>query len=524
MTTPPRELQVYDSTLRAGAVHAGISFSVADKLAIAELLDGLGVAFIEGGWPGAVRADQEFFARAADELRLKHASLVAYGTTRAPGICVSYDPQVNALVESHASVWSLATVADSRHVAHDNENLASLADTVAHGVDLGKRVFVECEHFFDGFAADREYAVEVVRRAFEAGAEVVALGDSNGGCLPSDVNAAIGTLQQLLGSERRLGVACRNDSGCAVANTITAVQAGAIHIRATANGYGARLGNADLFAVLANARCKLGLPVLPDRGLEKLTTVSAAIAETANFAPDPYQPYVGQYAFAHKTGPGEVGKHGDLARFNHVDPAAVGNSMRVLVGELAGTSNVDMKARELGLDLSKRPQTLDRVTTRIKNLQAKGWSFEAADASFELLVRDEMETGLSRKFALDSYRVIVEHRADTEVLSEATVKLRVAGERVITTAEGNGPVHALDNALRKALLAHYPELDSVALSDYKVRILAGSKGTDAVTRVLVESTDGRNDWTTVGVDNNVVEASWSALAQALTYRLSVARR
>ena len=522
MTTHARELHVYDATLTAGAEHADVSFSIADKLTIAKYLDDLGVEYIEGGYPGALGADRNFFARAADELRLKHAGLVAGGVPRATGVAVSEDPQVNALVDSHVSAWSLTVSADPRHVSHVHDNLAALAETVAYGVDLGKRVFVECAHFFDAIRFDAAYAVDTVRAAFDAGADVVVLNDTNGGALPSDIDAVFARVRKLLGHDRRLGVACRNDSGCAVANTVTAIQAGAVHVRTTANGYGERLGNADLFTVVGNVHCKLGLDVLATGGVEKLTSVSAAIAETANLAPNPLQPYVGLDAFAHKSGPAPSVDQSDPALRNHVDPGLVGNNARVLVGEMAGKTNVALKARELGVDLSKRPDAWQRVTERVKNLQDRGWSFEAADASFELLVRDEMATGLSRKFVLDSYRVIVEHRTDATVASEATVKLRVDGERVITTAEGNGPVHALDNALRKALKEHYPQLDAVALSDYKVRILSGSKGTDAATRVLVETTDGRNEWTTVGVDDNVVEASWNALAQSLTYRLSVA--
>ncbi|CAM3386184.1 citramalate synthase [Stackebrandtia soli] len=519
------EFHVFDTTLRDGAQREGIRYSVADKLAIAGHLDDLGVDFIEGGWPGALPSDTEFFARAAAELDLKHATLVAFGATRKAGVQVADDPQVRALLDSGASTWCLVAKSDVRHVRRalrttPGENLAMVADTVSYGVSQGRRVFLDCEHFFDGYRHDPAYATDVVATAFDAGADVVVLCDTNGGMLPSDITEIVTALRADLGETARLGIHCQNDTACAVANTITAVQAGVMHVQGTANGYGERPGNADLFAVVANLECKLGLTVLPDGGLRKMTRVSHAIAEIANLAPDAHQAYVGHAAFAHKAGLHASAIKVDPLMYNHIDPQTVGNDMRILVTEMAGRASVELKATELGLDLTGRPDVAARVTRRVKELEARGWSFEAADASFELLVRDELAAGLTRHFTLDSYRVIVEHRAGGAVVSEATVKVRVAGRRVIATAEGNGPVHALDSALRKALIADFPELDAVRLADYKVRILAGSSGTDAVTRVLVEAADDTREWTTVGVHDNVVEASWHALSEALTYRLS----
>ena len=515
---------VYDTTLRDGAQREGIGYSVADKLAVARLLDDLGVGYIEGGWPGALPSDTEFFARAAEELTLRHATLVAFGATRRAGVEVTEDPQVAGLVESGAPAWCLVAKSDIRHVERAlrttaQENLAMVADTVAHGVSLGKQVFCDCEHFFDGYAADPEYATAVVRTAFEAGADVVVLCDTNGGMLPADITTAVTGLRARLGGEPRLGIHCQNDTGCAVANTVTAVQAGVMHVQGTANGYGERPGNADLFAVVANLETKLGMRVLPPGCLSRLTRTSHAVAEIANLAADPHQPYVGHAAFAHKAGLHASAIKVDPALYNHVEPSVVGNDMRVLVTEMAGRASIELKARELGIDLSDRPGELSRITRRVKDLEAHGWSFEAADASFELLVRDELGADPVGRFGLDSYRVIVEHRADASVVSEATVKVQVGTERVITTAEGNGPVHALDNALREALVTYYPQLAGVGLVDYKVRILAGSKGTDAVTRVLVDAGDGDREWTTVGVHDNVVEASWHALSEALVYHL-----
>lgn len=523
-TRQPPEFHVFDTTLRDGAQREGISYSVADKLAVTRLLDNLGVRFVEGGWPGALPSDTEFFARAAEELTLKNAELVAFGATRKPGGAAEDDPQVAALVQSRAPVWCLVAKSDLRHVTQAlrttaDENLQMVADTVAYGVSLGKRVFVDCEHFFDGFGDDPDYAAAVVRTALDAGADVAVLCDTNGGMLPFDVSTRISQLRERLGGQPRLGVHFQNDTACAVANTVTAVQTGVMHVQCTANGYGERPGNADLFAVLGNLACKLDMDVLPDGGLEQLTRVSHAVAEIANLAPDAHQAYVGHAAFAHKAGLHASAIKVDPQLYNHVDPGVVGNDMRILVTEMAGRASVELKATELGLDLAGRPEAVTRVTRRVKDLEARGWSFEAADASFELLVRDELASGLARPFVLDSHRVIVEHQAGGAVVSEATVKLRVGGERVIAAAEGNGPVNALDSALRKALISHYPQLGGVSLADYKVRILSGDSGTAAVTRVLLDATDGRRDWTVVGVHDNVVEASWQALVDSFTYCL-----
>ncbi|GLY24562.1 citramalate synthase [Micromonospora sp. NBRC 101691] len=518
--------QVYDTTLRDGAQREGISYSVVDKLAVARLLDEFGVGFIEGGWPGAVPKDTEFFRRARTELDLRHALLVAFGATRKAGVAVADDPQVRALLDAETPAIALVAKADLRHVERalrttPAENLAMIRDTVAHLVAGGRRVFVDGEHFFDGYRADPAYGAAVVETALDAGAEVMVLCDTNGGMLPSQVTAAIADLAARTGvGPDRLGIHCQNDTACAVANTIAAVEAGVRHFQGTANGYGERPGNADLFAVVANLQLKLGIPVLPDGCLEQMVRVSHAIAEIANIAPDTHQAYVGAAAFAHKAGLHASAIKVDPLLYNHVDPAVVGNDMRILVTEMAGRASIELKSRELGLDLAGRPETLSRVTNRVKELEAGGWSFEAADASFELLVRSELpDRAPAKPFTLESYRVIVEHREDGAVVSEATVKIRVRGERVIATAEGNGPVNALDEALRAGLARHYPELRDFGLADYKVRILEGSQGTGAVTRVLVETTGAGRDWTTVGVHPNVVEASWHALVDALTYGL-----
>jgi 2-isopropylmalate synthase len=525
-------MQVYDTTLRDGAQREGISYSVVDKLAVARLLDEFGVGFIEGGWPGALPKDTEFFQRARSELSLRHAVFAAFGATRKAGARADTDPQVRALLDAETPVVTLVAKSDIRHVEKAlrttrEENLAMVRDTVALLVAEGRRVFLDCEHFFDGFAVDPTYTTLVAATALDAGAEAAVMCDTNGGMLPSRITRTIAEVADRLAAHgvadpvTRLGIHCQNDTSCAVANTVAAVEAGVPHFQCTANGYGERPGNADLFATVANLQLKLGLPCLPEGCLEQMVRVSHAIAEIANLAPDTHQAYAGSSAFAHKAGLHASAIKVDPLLYNHVDPSVVGNDMRILVTEMAGRASVELKSRELGLDLAGHSDALSRVTKRVKELEAGGWSFEAADASFELLVRSELpDRAVPRPFALESYRVIVEHREDGAVVSEATVKIRVRGERVIATAEGNGPVNALDEALRVGLARHYPELAGFELADYKVRILEGSHGSGAVTRVLVDTTDGVRDWTTVGVHENVVEASWHALVDALTYGLA----
>jgi 2-isopropylmalate synthase len=516
------EFHVFDTTLRDGAQREGISYSVADKLAVARLLDEVGVGFIEGGWPGAMPKDTEFFARAAaGELRLAHAVLVAFGSTRRPGTQAFEDPQVKALLESGAPVVTLVAKSDRRHIERALrtdvvEACAMVRDTVAFLVGEGRRVFLDAEHFFDGFAFDPDCALRVLGAAMEAGADVAVLCDTNGGQLPLGLADTVGEVITRTGF--RVGIHCQDDTGCAVANSVAAVQAGATQVQCTANGYGERAGNADLFAVVGNLVMKLGMPVLPAECVPELARVSHALAEIANIAPNTHQAYVGASAFAHKAGLHASAIKVDPLLYNHIDPTVVGNDMRVLVTEMAGRASLELKGRELGVDLAGQPAALNSAVRRVKELEARGWSFEAADASLELLLRGELSEVDSTPFTLESYRVILDHQLDGSVVSEATVKVHVAGQRMIATAEGNGPVHALDAALRKALLPHLSWLDEVQLTDYKVRILTDHHGTDAVTRVLVESTDHEREWTTVGVHGNIVEASWLALCDALAHK------
>jgi len=522
---PDDSFHVYDTTLRDGAQQEGLSLTVADKLAIARRLDEFGVGFIEGGWPGAIPKDTEFFRRARTELQLTHATLAAFGSTRRAGAVTADDPQVAALRESGAPVVTLVAKSHDRHVTAAlrttlKENLAMIADTVRHLAAEGQRVFLDAEHFFDGYRSDPAYALEVVRVAAEAGAEVVALCDTNGGMLPAELGDAVTAVAAATGA--RLGIHCHDDTACAVANTLTAVAAGVTHVQGTANGYGERAGNANLFSVVAGLQLKQGRQVLPSGCMAEMSRVAHAISEVTNVTPNTHQPYVGFSAFAHKAGLHASAVKVDPMLYQHVDPALVGNDMRMLVSDMAGRASVEIKGRQLGYDLTAQGLA-GRVVERVKDLEARGYTFEAADASFELLLRDELAGERLRHFQVESWRVIVERRADGAVVSEATVKLNAKGERIVATGEGNGPVNALDNALRLALERLYPELAMLELADYKVRILENSHGTGAVTRVLIESEDGTGaadgTWSTVGVDENIIAASWHALEEAVTYAL-----
>jgi len=522
-------LEVYDTTLRDGAQQEGLSLSVADKLAIARHLDDLGVGVIEGGWPGAIPKDTEFFARAATGLDLRHARLAAFGSTRRPGGQASSDTQVRALLDSCAPVVTLVAKSHVGHVTKalrttPAENLAMVADTVAFLVAEGREVVLDAEHFFDGWLLDRAYALEVLRVALAAGAWTAALCDTNGGHLPDVIADVVTDVRHATGA--RLGIHCHNDTGCAVASTLAAVDAGAVQVQGTLNGYGERTGNADLVTVLANLELKRDRRVLPPGGLAEATRIAHAVSEITNVPPYSRQPYVGASAFTHKAGLHASAIRVDPDLYQHVDPTAVGNDMRMLVSEMAGRASIELKGRELGLDLTDAT-LLSTVTDAVKAREQQGYTYEAADASFELLVRRvACELGLGDDvpdyFHVDSWRVITEMRPGAvhgEATSEATVRLVTGGRRAVATGEGNGPVNALDAALRTALTPTYPELMDLELVDFRVRILDASHGTDAVTRVLLETADQGTTWTTVGVGPNVVQASWEALVDGLAYGL-----
>jgi 2-isopropylmalate synthase len=519
------EFHVYDTTLRDGAQQEGLNLSVADKLNIARQLDGLGVGFIEGGWPGANPKDTEFFRRAQSELDLKHARLAAFGATRRAGAKAADDPLVAALRESGAGVVTLVAKSHDRHVELAlrttlQENLAMIRDTVTHLREEGQEVFLDAEHFFDGYRDNRDYALEVLRTAYDAGAEVIALCDTNGGMLPPWVGDVVDDVIESTGG--RVGIHCHNDTGCAVANTLAAVEAGATHVQGTLNGYGERTGNADLVAVVANLELKLGRQVLPKGKLAEATRIAHAVADVTNFPPASRQPYVGVSAFAHKAGLHASAIKVDPNLYQHMDPQLVGNDMRLLVSEMAGRASIELKSRELGFELTGHEgdkELVTRITNRVKELESTGYTFEAADASFELLLLEEVEGARPSYFEIESWRVITDSTPGAEAVSEATIKLRAGGARIITTGEGNGPVNALDQALREAIGQAYPEVAKFELIDYKVRILDQGHGTDAITRVLIETTDGESSWVTVGVGHNVIEASWGALVDAVTFGL-----
>ncbi|MEW2576541.1 citramalate synthase [Streptomyces syringium] len=513
---------VFDTTLRDGAQREGISLTVADKLTIARHLDDFGVGFIEGGWPGANPRDTEFFQRAAAEIDFRHAQLVAFGATRKAGARAEDDPQVAALVDSGAPVVTLVAKSHDRHVELAlrttlEENLAMVRDTVAYLRERGRRVFVDCEHFFDGYHANSGYATQVVRTAHEAGADVVVLCDTNGGMLPAQVQTVVAAVLAETGA--RLGIHAQDDTGCAVANTLAAVDAGATHVQCTANGYGERVGNSNLFPVVAALEIKYDRRVLPAGKLAEMTRISHAIAEVVNLTPSTHQPYVGVSAFAHKAGLHASAIKVDPDLYQHIDPERVGNTMRMLVSDMAGRASIELKGKELGIDLGGDRALVARVVERVKERELAGYTYEAADASFELLLRAEVEGRARRYYRVESWRAIVEDRPDGTHANEATVKLWAKGERIVATAEGNGPVNALDRALRVALERIYPKLAALKLTDYKVRILEGSLGTGSITRVLVSTSDEHGEWSTVGVAENVIAASWQALDDAYAYGL-----
>lgn len=526
------DFHVYDTTLRDGAQQEGLTLSVADKLAIARQLDALGVGYVEGGWPGANPKDTEFFRQARTELDLKNARLAAFGATRRAGTAAADDPQVAALRDSGARTVCLVAKSHDRHVELAlrttlAENLAMVRDTVAHLRAEGLQVFVDAEHFFDGYRRNRAYALDVLGAAYDAGAEVVALCDTNGGMLPAWVGEIVTDVVASTGG--RVGIHCHNDTGCAVANTVAAVEAGATHVQGCINGYGERTGNADLITVVANLELKLGRPVLPPGSLREASRIAHAIAEVTNFPPASRQPYVGTSAFAHKAGLHASAIKVDPDLYQHLDPSAVGNDMRLLVSDMAGRASIELKGRELGFDLSgdgtdgadsaDKRALVGRITDRVKVLEARGYTFEAADASFELMLVEEISGARPSYVDVESWRVITESRPGGDALSEATVKLHAGGERIVVTGEGNGPVNALDQALRTAIGQVHPEVSRFQLIDYKVRILDQGRGTDAITRVLIETTDGESTWVTVGVGANVVEASWGALLDSVTFGL-----
>ena len=513
---------IYDTTPRDGAQQEGLNLSVHDKLAIARHLDDLGVGFIEGGWPGANPKDTEFFARAKKELVLKNATFVAFGATRRPHVKAADDVLLGALRDSGAPAVTLVAKAFDRHVELAlkttlDENLEMIRDSVTHLIQEGQRVFLDAEHFFDGYRSNRAYALEVVRVAAEAGADVIALCDTNGGMLPDELSHVVHDV--LTASSARLGIHCHNDTGCAVANSMAAVAAGATHVQGTLNGYGERTGNADLVTIIANLELKKQQLVLPKNALREAFRISHAIAEVTNVSSSARQPYVGVSAFAHKAGLHASAIKIDPSLYQHEDPEAVGNDMRMLVSDMAGRASIEMKSQELGVDLGGDKELIGRIVARVKEMEARGFTFEAADASFELLVHEEINGKRPSFFTIEHWLTTVERAEDQSILTKAEVTVTALGKKIVCTGIGNGPVNAFDTALRTGLKQLYPELEILELTDYKVRILEGRLGTGAITRVLVETSDGKGEWNTVGVHENVIAASAMALEDALTFGL-----
>ena len=513
---------IYDTTLRDGAQQEGLNLSVHDKLTIARHLDDLGVGFIEGGWPGANPKDTEFFKLAAKELKLKNATFVAFGATRRTNTKAADDALLRALADSGAPVVTLVAKSHDRHVelalkTDLQENLAMIKDSINFLRQGGQRVFLDAEHFFDGYRANPAYALEVVRVAAEAGADVIALCDTNGGMLPDELSDVVAKV--ISDSSARIGIHCHNDTGCAIANSLAAVAAGASHVQGTLNGYGERTGNADLIAIIANLQLKKKQEVLPAGALEEAFRIAHAVAEVTNVSPSARQPYVGISAFAHKAGLHASAIKVDPALYQHENPESVGNDMRMLVSEMAGRASIEIKSSQLGFDLSKEKEVVARLVDRVKELESGGYTFEAADASFELLLREELAGKKPSFFTIESWKTSVDQLEDGSVTSRAEVSIRAKGELISSSGSGNGPVNAIDRALRNGLEKLYPELAELELTDYKVRILEGRLGTGAITRVLVESSDGHGEWSTIGVHENVIAASAMALEDALTYGL-----
>lgn len=526
-----RTVEIYDTTLRDGSQLEGISLTVEDKLRIAERLDHLGVHYIEGGWPGANPKDVEFFARAADELKLHTSTFVAFGSTRRAKGRVDEDVTLENLLSAGTEVVCIVGKCWDYHVTEAlqtslDEGVAMVADSVEYLVANGRRVFFDAEHFFDGYKQSPEFSLRVLEAAAMAGAERLILCDTNGGSLPHDVEAAVAAVVSHV--DAGVGVHLHNDTGCGVANAIAGVKAGAVQVQGTINGYGERTGNCDLVPIIANLSLKMGIETIPADRLDRLTAVSHHVAELVNFTADPQQPYAGKSAFAHKAGlhTSAIARRPDA--YEHISPEAVGNGTRFVVSEMAGRSTLELKAAEMGVEIDGR--VLGEVVDTLKRLEHEGYHFEVADASLELLMRGA--SGWEQPyFEIEAFHVTTTHRGggdrawnetSVDVDTEAVVKLWINGERRVGIGEGNGPVNALDQALRSVLNDRFPALDAVHLTDYKVRVLDTDKGTGAITRVLLDSTNGDRSWTTIGVSENIIEASWQALVDAIVYSLLLA--
>lgn len=515
-------IQIYDTTLRDGTQSEGFNLSASDKIQIARRLDDLGVAFIEGGWPGSNPKDVEFFERARD-MEWKKSLIAAFGSTCRVKGGPEDDANLHALLEARTPVCTIFGKTWTLHVTDVlqttlEDNLRIIEQSVSYLRANGKCVIYDAEHFFDGYKADPSYALETLRAAVRGGAETLVMCDTNGGTMPWDVERIVRDVSTKV--DHPLGIHTHNDGECAVVNSLAAVREGAIQVQGTINGVGERCGNVNLISVIANLELKLGLRCLPDGGLAKLAELSHFVDEVANLTPNDHLPYVGKSAFAHKGGVHVAAIRRSAQSYQHVEPELIGNRMRVVVSDLSGRGNILSKAEEHGLEVASREQVAD-VLSDIKELEARGFSFEAAEASVAMMLKRQ-QAGYQPPFELVDFFVNVEHRSGRGIFAEAMVKVRVNGEVLHTAAEGNGPVNALDLALRKALQPTYPELGSFHLADYKVRILDSQNGTEAITRVLIDTQNGTKRWSTVGASANIIEASWEALVDSVEYGLMVA--
>ncbi len=520
-------VEIYDTTLRDGAQSEGISFSLGDKIHIVEKLDNLGVHYIEGGWPGSNPKDAAFFKR-VQKLKLKNARIAVFGSTRRVDKKVEEDNNVTMLVDSGATVATIVAKASDLQVKNvlnttSEENISMIEDTIRFLKSKGMTVFLDAEHYFDGYKSNPDYALQCVTTAADAGADCIVLCETNGGALPDEVDKAVKAARKI--TDIPLGIHTHNDADLAVANTIVAVKAGVTHIQGTINGYGERTGNANLCSIIPSLKLKMNIDCISDEQLVKLTEVSHFVSELANQAHTPYAPYVGSSAFSHKAGYHMDGMQKWPEAYQHINPARVGNQQRTVVSELSGKRNISYLAEGMGIKLEARSPETKKLLQKVKQLESQGFQYEHAQASFEMLVRRAAPDYVP-PFELVDYMVVVETKRrqptknNTEdMLSEAMVKVKIDNELFHTAAEGNGPVNALDDALRKALLQYYPNVKAVKLVDYKVRILEESTGTESQVRVLIESSDGNEEWTTVGSSTNIIEASWMALADSLEYWL-----
>ncbi|HVO54462.1 MAG TPA: citramalate synthase [Solirubrobacterales bacterium] len=512
------QVKLYDSTLRDGMGGRGMSLSVGEKVKVARALDALGVQFIEAGFPSSNPKEAELFERLA-ELELENATISAFGMTRRRGMLAEDDAALQGLASCFAPVVCLVGKSSPLHVetvirVSREENLAMIADSIAFCRAQGKRPVFDAEHFFDGYREDAAYALQCVRAAAEAGAENVTLCDTNGGSLPDTVAAATAAVVEELGEGVEIGIHTHNDGECAVANSLAAVGAGARLVQGCVNGYGERCGNANLASIAPALQLKMGFEVLSPEQLASLTSTAHYLDEICNLVSDPDRPYVGRNAFAHKAGMHAAGVAADASTFEHLDPALIGNERDILASELSGRASVRAQAEQAGLEIDE--EAAARAVERLKEREHEGYHYEAAPASFELLLRREAGSYESL-FTLESYRVITEKKAGGEVQTEATIKIVADGERYVRTAEGNGPVNALDRALRGAITDRHPHLAEIELTNYKVRILDQDHGTGAVTRVILDSADSEREWGTIGVSENIIEASWQALVDSLEY-------